>query len=103
MRVGQGWSGEVKPNVWAKVNIELDDSDIQRVLNEENLHNLAVTDVPTDLAYQLLDILAERYVMAKLIHSHGFDPEKGMGRMMELDVNRRKVLGQLVALHKARE
>jgi hypothetical protein len=32
MRVKQGWSGEIAPNQWAKVDLELEEEDLRRLL-----------------------------------------------------------------------
>lgn len=102
MRVRQGWSGEVSNGRWAKVSVELDDVDVSRVLHEEGLLDLAISDIPATLTYQLLDILGERYVMAKLMSRYDYPYDQGMTRLGELNESMRVALAKLHDLDRHR-
>jgi len=83
MQVMQGWSGEVQPNRWAKVDVTLNEVDLMRLLLGHGVE-IAPEQVPIALAFQLLDAEAERYILVKLIKSHGYPPEQGKNRLIEL-------------------
>lgn len=94
MQVMQGWSGEVKPNQWAKVDVTLTDIDLLRILIGAGIE-IAPERVPIVLAYQLLDAEAERFVLAKLIRAHGYPPEQGKARLIELAQVSRDILTKI--------
>jgi len=95
VRVRQGWSGEVQPNVWAKIDVELDDDDLRRLLHAAGLPGVAPADVPTEVAFQLLDNEGERFVLAKLMTRYGMAEEQGRPRMVELNASKVRALDRL--------
>jgi hypothetical protein len=80
MRVRHGWSSEVAPNKWAKVDVELEEEDLRRLL-----HAAALTSqldiIPVHLAFSLLAVEAEALLTTKLITSYGM---KDDGRLAQL-------------------
>lgn len=81
MKVRHGWSGEIKPNVWGKAQIELEEEDLRRLL----LQNGLPADFPISVAhaYQLLEVEAERLLTAKLISRYGFDGQNILTALTE--------------------
>jgi hypothetical protein len=85
VRVRQGWSGEVKPNVWAKFDVELEEEDLRRLLAASPLGGNGVPgELSTTLAYRLLEVEAERLVTVKLVTRYGFDYDAGTTKINEL-------------------
>lgn len=72
MQVHQGWSGEVDHNKWAKFDITLDEEDLRRLVGDDMRRT-----IDTTTAYRLLELEAERLVMAKLVSRYGYDPVAG--------------------------
>lgn len=93
MKVRQGWSGEIEPNRWGKFDIELEEEDLRRTLTDAGLP--ADIPVPLTTAFQLLEIEAERLVLAKLITRYNYPTETGRNRMAELVQARTKLLDKL--------
>ncbi len=91
-----GWSGEVRPNVWIKV--DADDTDIRRMLAEAGFAGADPAKVPTWLAFKLLDIETERLILAKMMARYGHDPEAGRARMAELNEQRDQAMYHVKAL-----
>lgn len=94
MRVKQGWSGEVEPNRWAKIAVELDEDDLARMLREGDLH-VSVGDVPLMTAYALLEAEAERMILCKLIVRHGYDQTQGTQEVAGFEQTRLDLLNQI--------
>lgn len=97
MQVMQGWSGEVQPNRWAKVDVTLSEVDLSRILAGAGIE-LPADRLPLSLAWQLLEAEAERFVLAKLIRSHGYPGEQGKARLLELAQTNRDLLAKVRAL-----
>lgn len=95
MRVRQGWSGEVQPNRWAKISVELDEDDLGRILREADLMPSGPTQVPLMSAYTLLELEAERLILLKLIVRHGYDQETGGKELAAFEQARLGVLQQI--------
>jgi hypothetical protein len=94
MRVTQGWSGEVEANRWAKVSVELDETDLLRLINEADGHSTYVDETPTAAVFKLLDGEAERLVLYKLMTAHGYPAEKGTARIREILTQRAELVAQ---------
>jgi len=91
--VRHGWSGEVQPNVWAKIDITLEEEDLRRILGP------GYRDLPgltTAVAYQLLELECERLVMAKLVTRHGYNPVEGAAKIGELDQQKNAIRDRLL-------
>lgn len=84
MRVRQGWSGEVKPNQWAKVSVELDEDDFRRLIREAGLLDF-IQSVPLMTVYSLLELEAERLILIKLMVRHGYDHETGAKELAAME------------------
>lgn len=92
MKVRHGWSGEVKPNVWGKASVELEEDDLRRLLVQAGLpgdHPVSVAN-----AYQLLEVEAERLLTAKLISRYGYD---GAEQLAALGAQREALFTKLKA------
>ncbi len=59
-------------NRWAKFDITLEEEDLRRLVGEEKRRS-----IDTTLAYRLLELEAERLVMAKLVSRYGYNPTDG--------------------------
>ncbi len=81
MRVG--WSGEVSPNVWVKV--DADETDLRRLLVAEGHGDADPARIPTWLAYQLLEIETERFMIGTAAKRYGYDPDTARARLVELN------------------
>lgn len=95
MKVRHGWSGEIKPNVWGKVQIELEEEDLRRLLMQNDLP--ADFPISVNHAYQLLEVEAERLLTAKLISRFGFD---GQDQLAALTEQRIKIIEKLKSMAK---
>lgn len=93
MQVMQGWSGEIN-NKWAKVDVTLSEVDLARVLIGAGIE-IAPERVPLTIAWQILDAEAERFILAKLIRSHGYPADKGKARLIELAQTLRDLLAKI--------
>ncbi len=87
MQVKQGWSGETDHNKWAKFDVTLEEEDLRRLVGEDKRHT-----IDTAVAYRLLELEAERFVMVKLVSRYGYDPVKGR----EIITNLRKQVETIV-------
>lgn len=97
MQVEQGWSGEVRPNQWAKIKIVLDETDLRRMLHAEGYPALDPATLPVMLVYKLLDIEAERLLLGKLAARYG-QLDEHRPRLVELRDQRAQALDVLRGL-----
>lgn len=69
MRVRQGWSGETETNVWQKVDIDLDETDLFRLFNGAGGYNNfpTLSALGTEVAHKLLSNEAEILLLNKLV------------------------------------
>ncbi len=85
MRVKHGWSGEVSTNRWAKVDVELDDEDLRRLVKERTgLGVEALAHLSHSAAFSLLESEAERLLYIKLCQRHGMDKDTVRGLCKEI-------------------
>ncbi len=94
MRIG--WSCEITPNEWVKV--DLDESDLSRLLHEGGVALEAQYRISTAMAYALLDTECERMLLARLIARHN---HAGRERLAALNARRAELLAQLAAMFPA--
>lgn len=95
MEVMQGWSGEVAPgNRWAKVKVTLTEVDLSRVLIGAGIE-IAPEHVPLTLAFRLLDIEAEKFILVKLVRAHGYPVDDAKPRLLELAQETRDILTKI--------
>lgn len=99
VRVRQGWSGEVAPNRWAKFDIELEEDDLRRILSMAQLPFSSARSV--DLAFQLLEVEAERLVYAKLVNRYGYPTDEGRDKINALNATKAKLLERIRASESA--
>ena len=97
MKIRQGWSGEVKPNRWAKFDICLEEEDLRRLLGPGYQ---ALRNLNTSTAFQLLELEAERLVLIKLISRYGYEPDEGKSSVDKLEQQKRVVRDQIWAAGK---
>ncbi len=97
MQVKQGWSGEVDPNKWAKITVELDEGDLGRILRQAGL-NVQAERLPVITAYSLLEVEAEKLILMKLIIRHGYPQDQGGRELAEFEQARIALLDQVRAL-----
>lgn len=93
MQVRHGWSGEVSTNRWAKFDITLEEEDLRRILGEA----YETRNLSTSVAYQLLELEAERLVLAKLVARYGYNPAEGRAAMMKLEQDKQNLVSQVYA------
>ena len=94
MQVRHGWSGETRPNGWDKTDVTVDEGDLARILITAGLPVEMSRSLSTTVAYQLLDIEAERLLIAKITR-FGYPVEQAQQRLAELNAHRRAVLDKL--------
>lgn len=94
MRIRVGWSGETQSNRWEKVDVELEEEDLQRLVREngfpEDLHNR----LPVKVCFQLLQNEAEVLLLSKL-KMLGYPIDKASARMAVLMGSTQEIVGQI--------
>lgn len=93
MELRQGWSGEVAPGRWAKFDITLQEEDLRRLLGSDYKELKALTPA---VAYTILELEAERLVIAKLVNRYGMDRDEGAQSIATLEAQRNQVCAQVV-------
>lgn len=83
MHVRMGWSGETEPNIWQKVDIELEEEDLYRLMRQSDLPAGIHERLPTKICYQLLQNEAEMMLLSKL-QTVGYPPDKAAHRLADL-------------------
>lgn len=83
VRVRVGWSGETTSNIWQKVDVELEEEDLRRVINTAKLPEDLLSRLPAKICYQLLQNEAETMLLTKLL-GFGYPQEKASSRIAEL-------------------
>jgi hypothetical protein len=83
MRVRMGWSGETEPNTWQKVDIELEEQDLLRMMQQNDLPAGIQDRLPTKVCYRLLQNEAEMMLLDKL-QTVGYPPDKAAPRLAAL-------------------
>ena len=63
MQVMIGWTGETEPNRWRKIEVTLDETDLLRMLKENDLFSDGLTTVDV---FKLLEIEANRLVLSEI-------------------------------------
>ena len=94
MRIG--WSCEVRSNEWVKV--DLDETDLMRLVAEAGADPGALYKVSTATAYTLLSTECERLMVARLVSGYGHNDG---GRLAELTARRAQLLAQITATYPA--
>jgi len=88
LKILKGGSAEVKPNVWKKFDIELDESDLQAIVVK---HNLDLSKMSVINKYQVLVKQADLLVTLQM-ESEGLSGEKSVET---LSAEFRALIGQL--------
>lgn len=66
MRVRMGWSGETDPNIWQKLDVELEQEDLERIFREHDFPDGLHQRLPTKVCFALLRNEAEVLLLNKL-------------------------------------
>lgn len=74
MKILKGGSAEVKPNVWKKFDIELDESDLQAITVK---HNLDTSKLSVIMKYQLMVKQADLLITLQM-ESEGLTGDKSV-------------------------
>lgn len=98
MRVRLGWSGETEPNKWAKVDVELEEEDLRRMVMSHGIDVSVLDRVPVPLIYALLETEAESNLLLRLARQHGYPKDKAKERLSELDKTRDGIITGLKSL-----
>ncbi len=83
MHIRMGWSGETSANIWQRVDVQLDQEDLIRILRENDLPTELAERLPTRVLFQLVQNEAEFLLLSKL-KTLGFPAEQFMDRQGEL-------------------
>ncbi len=83
MRVRMGWSGETASNIWQKVDIELEQEDLERIFRENDLPTELIGRLPTKVCFQLVQNEAEFLLLTKL-RTLGMPTEQYAARQADL-------------------
>lgn len=83
MRVRLGWSGETSNNTWQKVDVELEEEDLIRLLREADLPDELNQRLPAKVCYQLLQNEGEILLLLKL-KNLGYPAEQADTRIGQL-------------------
>lgn len=83
MRVRVGWSGETSNNVWQKVDIELEEDDLARLLREADFPEGLAARLPAKVCYQLMQNEGEVMLLSKL-KNFGYPVEQANARIAVL-------------------
>jgi hypothetical protein len=69
MRVLKGWSEEIQSCKWAKSDVELDETDLHRLLAEGNVEEKYWNDLTTSQVFGILSLEAERLAYREYLTS----------------------------------
>lgn len=94
VRVRMGWSGETQPNTWQKVDIELEEEDLHRLMQENDLPDRLQDKLPTRVCYQLLQNEAEVMLLNKL-KFYGYPVDKANARQAVLAGSSHEILAAI--------
>lgn len=86
-----GWSAEIAPNKWAKIDITLEEEDLRRLVGD------AAPTLSTTVAYQLMELESERLLYAKLVQRYGYDPVEGKEIIARLGEQVQAIVGKVRA------
>jgi hypothetical protein len=92
-----GWSGETESNVWQKFDIELEQEDLVRIFQENDLPLKLDERLPTRICYQLLQNEAEFLLLNKL-RQFGYPADKAGDRQAKLISSTGDIIDKLKGL-----
>lgn len=99
MRVRTGWSGEIEPNVWVKVDVDLDETDLRRILITAKLAPELADILSTTVVFQLLEAEAECLIIAKLVARYGQPVENVAEKLSAHRRTKEKIIAAIKADH----
>jgi hypothetical protein len=94
VRVRLGWSGETAATTWQKVDIQLEQVDLERLFVENGMAAEINTRLPTRVCYQLLQNEAERLLLSKLT-TFGYPSDKASARAAVLAGQSAEIIDQI--------
>jgi len=94
VRVRHGWSGEYKSNQWGKFDVDLDESDVHRLLHEAGLADAAVT---TTEAFLLLNSEAQRLLISGMMARYDYPRTDGLRDIEKFGQHRDGILATIRA------
>jgi hypothetical protein len=83
VQVRTGWSGEIESNVWRKIDVELDVTDLDKLLTEHGFPQTLAGRLPVSIGFELLQGEGEILMLRKLI-TLGYPQDKALARIGEL-------------------
>lgn len=97
MQVRNGWTGEVTPGRWSKVDVTADESDLRRVLIEAGLSLDLTASMTTAQVWTILDAEAERFVLLALVAREGYPLAEAKPKIEAASARKAAVLKALSA------
>jgi hypothetical protein len=97
VRVRLGWSGETSDNVWQKVDVELEEDDLARILREAEMPEGLSARLPAKVCYQLMQNEAEFMLLGKLKFL-GYPVDKAQARQAVLLGSTQEILTSISAM-----
>lgn len=90
-----GWSGETASSRWEKVDVELEQEDLERIFRENDLDGLH-TRLPTKVCFQLLQNEAE-YLLLNKLKTLGYSLPLAAGRQADLTQSSGEIINAIKA------
>ncbi len=96
VQVQHGWSGEIGGR-WAKFRVTLDEDDLRRLIAGAGFTDPDTVrrGLSTGVAFQLLELEAEKLILVKLILRYGYDSTNGRHQINQLDTKKANLLAAL--------
>jgi hypothetical protein len=98
VHIRDGWTGEYEPNRWGKVNVDLAEEDLLRLVIEAGIPHAVVPSIPVRMVYELLSSEAEILMLVKLITRYGYPAKDGRARITQLEQVKSSTLEKIRAL-----
>lgn len=95
MQIKHGWSGEYETNRWGKFDVELDETDLRRILFAEGALIDDVAKIQPRHAFALLQAEAETLLLLKMISAYSYPVTEGTARIKELAALKKDVLTKI--------
>ncbi len=95
MKVHHGWSGEFSSGKWAKFDVELDETDLMRMLHEADIDMTHPHLVKERHAFMLLQAEAEVLLLLKMMSAFSYPEKQGRARIEEILVLKHDVVTKI--------
>jgi len=98
MQILVGWSGETANANWRRVDLTLDETDFRRLCLEYGIPVESIQDAPVSKIFGLLEIEAQRLLMAELImrFPSTFKTDENMALLQEYGVGKDKAVARIL-------